>query len=199
MKHTFTKETSLFFINENQIVEFTSLFENACSFIPFERGLLHKYDIEHHCFNFWLLLQPNSMDMMESMEKTMYYTSDFLILDAFKKNKRFQTLQRKNNGDTMLLCQLAFCLANQLNKWLLEKMGALQHSSLFNRTINDYYLLFQNDDLWENRHFLDEVSIYTKQVTLALADNRRFEQIFYDAIEQFEQISMYNLQQDKAL
>lgn len=199
MKHTFTKETSLFFIDEGQIAEFTSLFENACSFIPFEKGLLHKYDIEHHCLNIWLLLQPNAENMMESMEKTMYYTSDFLILDAFKKNKRFQTLQRKNKGDSVLLSQLAFCLANQLNKWLLEKMGSLRHSTLFNRTISDYYLLFQNDELWKDRYFLDEVSIYTKKVTLALADNRRFEQIFYDAIEQFELISMYSLQQDKAL
>lgn len=180
-------------------MEFTTLFEGTCSFIPYDKGLLHKYDIEHYCFNIWLLLQQDTINMMESMEKTMYYTSDFLILDAFKKNKRFRTLQRKNAGDMILLCQLAFCLANQLNKWLLEKMHSQQFSTLFNGTSSEYYLLYQKDDLWENRQFLDEVSMYTKQVILALADNRRFEQIFSDAIDQFERISMYNLQQDKAL
>lgn len=120
-KHTLTKDASLFFIDENQIEEFTNLYNDIFDCLHFEEGLLAEQDIVHNCFNLWLMIQPVSEDVMESMEKTMYYTSDFLIFDAIRKNKVFQQLKLSVMSDGIRQCQVASCLANQLNIWLFEK------------------------------------------------------------------------------
>lgn len=188
MKHTLTKDASLFFIDENQIEEFTNLYNDIFDCLHFEEGLLAEQDIVHNCFNLWLMIQPVSEDVMESMEKTMYYTSDFLIFDAIRKNKVFQQLKLSVMSDGIRQCQVASCLANQLNIWLFEKIGNFNFPSLFNNSKGQYYLLYKNTDLWENRVLLDEISTYTKQVTNALSDQRRFSQIFTRTMHQLDNL-----------
>lgn len=189
MKHTLTKDAALFFIDENQIEEFSILYNDTLDNLHFEEGLLAEQDIIHNCFNLWLMIQPVSEEVMESMEKTMYYTSDFLIFDAIRKNKVFQQMKLSVMSDGIRQCQVASCLANQLNIWLFEKIGNYNFPSLFNNSNGQYYLLYKNTDLWENRVFLDEISTYTKQVINALSDQRRFAQVFTRAMHQLDSLA----------
>ena len=189
MKHTLTKYAALFFIDENHIDEFLNLYKDIIGYLHFEEGLLVEQDIVHICFNLWLLIQPVSEEVMESMEKTMYYTSDFLIFDAIRKNKVFQQMKLSVMSDGIRQCQVASCLANQMNIWLIEKLGDLSFPSLFNNSNGQYYLLYKNTDLWENPVFLDEISTYTKQVTNALSDQRRFSQVFTRAMHQLDSLA----------
>lgn len=199
MAQILTKESALFFIDGNQYEEFIRLFNASCTGINFDKGLLNEKDVLLNSFNLWLMLQPTSSGIMESMEKTMYYTSDFMIFDALRKNKRFHQLQISSATDEILQCQLACCLANQVNKWLLEKLKPFKNSLLFNKALGNYYLLDENAALWEQKEFLDEVSMYTKQVALALADNRSFTDIFSQTSRQYEQLSFYKLMENKVL
>ncbi|MBQ0138810.1 MAG: hypothetical protein KBT36_05905 [Kurthia sp.] len=199
VREILTKEASLFFIDDFQYAEFTNLFENSCAEVVFDNGLLSTEDVLQNCFNLWLMIQPSDKGIMESMEKTMYYTSDFLIFDAIRNNPKFHQLQKFTAGDRVLQCQVACCLANQLNLWLYEKLNAFTKSVLFNSSIGSYYTLDANLPLWENKHFLDEVSMFTKQVTVALADNRRFSDIFSKTLKHLEKITLYKQLKDKVL
>lgn len=199
MRAILTKESALFFIDGGQYEEFITLFNDSCKDIVFDKGLLDENDVLLSTFNLWLMLQPGSRGIMESMEKTMYYTSDFMIFDALRKNKHFQQLQLSSATDTLLQCQLACCLANQVNKWLLEKLKPFKNSMLFNNSLGNYYLLDENSALWEDKSFLDEISMYTKQVTLALADNRAFTGIFTQTSRQYEQLTLYSIMSNKVL
>ena len=140
------------------------------------------------------MMRRLSKDVMESMEKTMYYTGDFLIFDAIRKNKFFQQIKNTLVDDQIRQCQVASCLANQLNVWLYEKVGSLKSLTLFNDPNQPYFLLHRNAYLWENRDFLDEVAMYTKRVTNALADRERFGQIFKHA---FQQLDQFEVQEEK--
>lgn len=192
MNYTLTEEASLFFIDQSVFKEFSEQFENFDRYSIFDKGLLQEIDVIHHCFNMWLIMQSDEKEVMESMEKTMYYTGDFLIFDAIRKDAGFIKLQKLISGNQQLLCPIAASLANELNVWMLEKMGELKGLSFFNDLDKSYYLLYKEPDLWENRVFLDEVSMYTKKVTIALADKRSFQRIFQKLICQFEQLTYKN-------
>lgn len=199
VREVLTKEASLFFIDDYQYAEFTDLFDNYCGDITFDVGLLSPEDVLQNSFHLWLMIQPTDKGIMESMEKTMYYTSDFLIFDAIRSNPKFHQIQKFSCENKILQCQLACCLANQLNLWLLEKLKPFKRSVLFNSSNGRYYSLDENTDLWGNKRFLDEVSMFTKQVTLALADNRRFSEIFSKTWRQIEKISLYTQLENKVL
>lgn len=194
VQYTLTKDASLFFIDDSQVQEFTNLFHEHCHDLEFEKGLLNEKDVIHNCLNLWLMMRHLSKDVMESMEKTMYYTGDFLIFDAIRKNKFFQQIKNTLVDDQIRQCQVASCLANQLNVWLYEKVGSLKSLTLFNDPNQTYFLLHRNAHLWENRDFLDEVAMYTKRVTNALADRERFVQIFKHV---FQQLDQFEVQEEK--
>lgn len=189
MNYTLTEEASLFFIDQSVFKEFSEQFESIQRYSNFDRGLLREVDIVHYCFNIWLIMQSDKKAIMESMEKTMYYTGDFLILDAIRKDSGFIKIQNFILGNQHLLCPIAKSIANELNIWMFEKMSELKELSFFNDLDKSYYLLYKEPDLWENRVFLDEVSIYTKKVTNALADKRSFQRIFEKIICQYEQLT----------
>ncbi|GEK34785.1 hypothetical protein [Kurthia sibirica] len=198
MKYTLTKDASLFFIDGNQFEEFSQLMNYTCECHRFEQGLLEVEDVVHNSFNLWLMMQPVSKEVMESMEKTMYYTGDFLIFDAIRKHKIFHQLQKSVGNDEVRKCKIATCLANQLNIWLLEKMGNLKTLSIFQNHSTTYFLLYKRHDLWENRLFLDEIALYTKHITSALSDQLRFEQIFIRAASQLEQLTSFETETKRA-
>lgn len=189
MNYTLTEEASLFFIDQAVFEEFSEQFEKSCRYSSFDKGLLQEKDVVHHSFNIWLIMQSEKKAIMESMEKTMYYTGDFLILDAIRKDSGFIKIQNLISGNQQLLCPIATSLANELNVWMYEKMSELKELSFFKDLDKSYYLLYKETDLWENRVFLDEVSMYTKKVTHALADKRSFQRIFQKIISQYEQLT----------
>lgn len=194
MNYTLTEEASLFFIDQAVFEEFSEQFEKSCRYSSFDKGLLQEVDVVHQSFNIWLIMQSEKKEVMESMEKTMYYTGDFLILDAIRKDNGFIKIQKLILANQELLCPMAAALANELNVWMFEKMSELKNLSFFNNLDKSYYLLYKEPDLWENRVFLDEVSIYTKKVTNALADKRSFQRIFQKIISQYEQLAFKQLE-----
>lgn len=198
MKHTLIEEASLFFITRELYEEFSELLNCHIEYSTLSTGLLNEQDVIHNTFNLWLMMQTEQKEIMESMEKTMYYTGDFLIFDAMRKSKYFHKMLKMIDQDTVLQVQMAFFLSNQLNTWLSEQMKGQQYSSLFNEQNTSYFLLFKESDLWENRDFLDEVALFTKKVSSALADKISFEAILKKGIRQIEQLSFYRVKEKQA-
>lgn len=198
MKHTLSEEASLFFINRDIFEEFSQSYFKYINYSVYSKGLLNEQDVIHNTFNMWLMMQTEHKRVMEAMEKTMYYTGDFLIFDAIRKNNQFKKMLHIIGNDERLQVQMALYLSNQLNIWLGEKMGEQSYFSLFNRENSSYFLLFKESILWENRDFLDEVAMFTKKVSIALADKKSFERIFTKTIGQIEQLHYFVIKEKQA-
>ena len=85
MYHSITKQHSLFFINDRIVEEFKHMANLMNEFISLEApkniSLLDKWV---SAFNVWVLLQPDDANIIEYLDKTLYYSSNHVIIKLLK-------------------------------------------------------------------------------------------------------------------
>lgn len=116
--NSITVERSLMYVQQHHINHFLTVGERMEKFwyiIKKGRVITTEDDAWNMAFNVWILLLPDDYQIIQSVEKSIYYASNFLIFDELKKDSNFQTLKRRSNGNEELsfisACLLARCLA----------------------------------------------------------------------------------------
>ena len=87
MYQTISKDRSLFFIDSHHVDSFIALADAVWNedmpCIPKFLNLEHTWT---SIFNIWLLLQPDEALIVEAFDKSMYYSSNQLLIKALKND-----------------------------------------------------------------------------------------------------------------
>lgn len=83
------------------------------------RVITTEDDAWNMAFNVWVLLLPDECLIIPSVEKSIYYSSNFLIFDELNKDSYFQNLKNHSNGNEELSFISACTIARGLSTWAL--------------------------------------------------------------------------------
>ena len=185
MFNAITVDRSLFFIDETRVDDFKSVANSLKSYYELNlHGALENDDVWTTAFNLWLLLHPDEMLILEAVEKTFYYSSDYIVYSYLKDNYHFKFIRNYPNLTKELGFLFSIHLTNMLNQYWLklllennleEIVYRNKHQSYFDAHKKDYHNieLFLADqahfikilvqDIKNTTHFADIVKSCSKQ------------------------------------
>lgn len=119
-----TIDRSLMYVEQYHIDDFCAIAKEMEKFNGLIENLktLSEEDAWNVVFNTWVILLPDEFQIIHSVEKSIYYSSNFLILDTLKKDKNFQTLKRRSNGKGEFTFLSALKIAIGIGNWALNVM-----------------------------------------------------------------------------
>lgn len=163
MYNEITVDRSLLYIDQHHVDTFKSLAKEMHQFSDIiEEGAFTKNDTWIVAFNTWLLLLPDECNIIQSVEKTVYYSPNFILLNALLKNSHFNAIKARYHREQKLCYLFSVVLANQLNQWGLAMMKKynLMHLSEQNKKLSHYdaYKLPKK----ELQQFLENQALLTK-------------------------------------
>lgn len=137
-----TVDRSLFYIHQHHVDTFQSIAEKMDNFnYIIEDGGIQKKDAWIVAFNVWLLLLPDKYNIIQSVEKTLYYSSNFIIYNALKENVHFLNFKNRSDATKELYYLASLVIANGLNQWFLDVMNKydLKDIAEKNNTTRNYF------------------------------------------------------------
>lgn len=118
MFDSITVDRSLFFITQQQVDDFKELALKLEPYYSLElEGAIFDADVWVTAFNIWLLSQPDEMLVLESVEKTFYYSSNFIVYDHLKNDYHFNYIRTHEERTEELNFLLSIHITNELNKY----------------------------------------------------------------------------------
>lgn len=153
----------LLYIDQHHVDTFKSLAKKMDRFnFIIEDGGLPKRDAWIIAFNTWLLLLPDKYNIILSVEKTLYYSSNYVILNALLKDVHFNQLKKRSDASDELFYLAALTIATKLNKWFLfiQEKYKLMHISKRNPKISYFDSHKQSEK--EIQRFLEDQSHFVK-------------------------------------
>lgn len=180
-----TVDRSLLYIEQYHIDNFNNLAKkyNQCNHLVKE-GALNIIDAWIIAFNIWLLLLPDKYNIIHSAEKTLYYSSNFVILNALQKNVHFNQLKARKNRPELLYYIISLLLATGLNKWILQVMTKYDLTHMIERNKRRIYFdahLGSEEDL---QAFLEDQSKFVKAAVKELNSTNSFDKMIKRAIDE---------------
>ena len=113
-----TVDRSLFFITQQQVEDFKALAVKLAPHYTLNlEGAIFNADVWVTAFNIWLLSQPDEMLVLESAEKTFYYSSNFIVYDHLKNDYHFNYIRTHEERTNELNFILSIHITNELNKY----------------------------------------------------------------------------------
>lgn len=123
MYREITVDRSILYIEQYHIDQFNNLAKKYSEFNHLvKEGALNIIDAWIIAFNIWLLLLPEKYHIIHSAEKTLYYSSNFVILNALQENVHFNQLKARENRPELLYYIISLQMATGLNQWILDVM-----------------------------------------------------------------------------
>lgn len=122
MINKITVERSLMYVQQYHIDNFFAIAEKMEKFwyiVTQKRVVTTEDDAWNMVFNTWVLLLPDEFQIIQSVEKSMYYSSNFFIFDNLKNDSCFQNLKNRSNGNEELTFISACIIARGLSTWTL--------------------------------------------------------------------------------
>lgn len=132
MYHSIKKEHSLFFINDQLVEEFKRMADLMDEFITLEAPIyISLQDKWVSVFNVWLLLKPNDANIIEYLDKTLYYSSNYIIINLLKNDYYFNFIKKNYNTVPKIIYVFAIILTNKIHKWFLQLIETNYDKGIF--------------------------------------------------------------------
>ncbi|KYG92247.1 hypothetical protein [Metasolibacillus sp. FSL K6-0083] len=186
MFETVTAEKSLLFLEDDLLVnEFKALARKLPQYhsIP-QAGTISSNDVWVAAFNIWLLLQPDEYLILESVEKTLYYSSNFIILDELKNDHYFKFIKTHPDIATELLFITALYLAEALSQWLTEVLLAENREDIIIRNRRRSYFEAHKGSDEEVRQFVEDQAAIVKIIMPILTKENTLERLIKNSYDE---------------
>ncbi|MEO4052350.1 hypothetical protein [Solibacillus sp. CAU 1738] len=174
-----TAETSLFFIEDDtlafqfkEIAQKMSMFNNIL-----HAGGVNKEDAWIIAFNIWLMLQPDEYNIIESAEKTIYYSSNFIIFNAMKNDYHIKYIRTSTKKTPEFLYLTALNIAEGLNKWIADVMIRENISSILERNRTRSYFKAHMGTDEEVKQFIKDQALFVKAIIPIIANTKEIERL----------------------
>lgn len=172
-------ETSLFFLDDDTLVfKFFAMSEKMSKFdIHLNPGGVDVYDVWIIAFNIWLMLQPDELNIIESAEKTLYYTSNFIIFNAIKKDYHFKYIKTNEIKKPELLYLISVLLAEKLNQWIADIMINANMTDILQRNRTRSYFKSHMGTEDDVKQFIEDQAKFVKAIVPILSTTQQLERI----------------------
>ncbi|MED3660708.1 hypothetical protein NST62_05305 [Ureibacillus sp. FSL K6-8385] len=197
MYREITVDRSILYIEQYHIDQFNNLAKKYSEFNHLvKEGALNIIDAWIIAFNIWLLLLPEKYHIIHSAEKTLYYSSNFVILNALQENVHFNQLKARENRPELLYYIISLQMATGLNQWILDVMKKNHLSYMAERNKHHIYFDSHLGSEKEIQRFLEDQSKFVKAAVKELNSTDTFDKMIKQSID--EAYKVYNEYRSKA-
>lgn len=179
MGHEITIDKSLMCIQQHHIDAFNSTADKMYEFnyILKESAFAREKDKWNIVFTIWLLLLPDKHGIIESVEKTLHYSSVFVVLNALKSNSYFQSLRKRSNGTKELNYLASLIIANGIDTWVLKVMEKYNITDIMERNKKHIFFEVHNQPKEEVQIFLQDQATLAKAAIKEIHSSDSFEEL----------------------
>lgn len=160
-------QKSLFFLEDDLLsTRFEQLADELSQYhdVPTD-GFVRQEEIWVGVFNIWLLFQPDKFILIESAEKTMYYSSNYIILNEIRQDHFVHFIKTHPDIAPQVLFLTALFLTQSLNEWLVDILQKENLESILIRNRSRHYFdahKIRDDE--EIKQFIEDQSHIVKAV-----------------------------------
>lgn len=172
MYREITVDRSLLYIEQHHVDTFLSIAEkmDEYSYLVKEGGI-SKEDAWIVAFNAWLMLLPDESHIVQSVDKMLYYSSNFLIYNALKEDIHFQNLKQRSDATPELFYLSSLCIATGINEWILYVLEKYNLSDMINRLKKSKYFDAHKRPENEIQLFMVDQAKFVKAAVMELSTN----------------------------
>lgn len=186
-----TVDRSILYTEQSHVDHFVSLAKKYSEFNHLvKEGGLNLIDAWIIAFNIWLLLLPEKYHIIHSAEKTLYYSANFIILNALENNVHFNQLKLRENRPELLYYIISLQMATGLNHWILEVMQKYNLTYLIERNKQRIYFDAHLGTEDEIQTFLEDQSKFVKAAVKEINNTDSFDKMIKQSID--ESYKCYN-------
>ncbi|QBK26259.1 hypothetical protein [Ureibacillus thermophilus] len=197
MYREITVDRSLLYIEQYHIDTFNELAKKYSQFnYLVKEGALNLIDAWIIAFNIWLLLLPDKYHIIHSAGKTLFYSSNFVILTALEENIHINQLKARENRPELLYYIISLQLATGINRWILHVMLKHDLTDMIERNKNRVYFDAHLGTKEEIQIFLENQSRFVKAAVKELNSTNSFDKMIRRSIN--ESHNVYNDYQNKS-
>ena len=191
-------ERSLFFINQSHVDEFNKLAEQLKGEYSLNlNGAISDDDVWTTAFNIWLLTLPDEMLVLESVEKTFYYSSNFIIYEYLKNDYHFNYIRNHSKRSNEICFLFSIHLTNQMNNYWYTLLMEHGLSDIVEKNKSRNYFEAHNDTDQNIENFINDQARFVKVLVQDLKSNDTFKRLVKDCCDKtFAQ--MASSQQNKS-
>lgn len=185
MYNEISVDRSLHYIDQHHVDTFKSLAQKMDQFnFIMKDGGLPKQDAWMIAFNVWLLFLPDKENIILSAEKTIYYSSNYVIINALLKDSYFNHLKNRRDSAEELFYLASLTLAAKLNKWFLfiQEKYDLMHISKRDKEMS----YFDSHKLSEKevQRFLEDQALFVKAAIQEINSTDSFQKTIKQACDE---------------
>lgn len=179
MKRVITIDRSLMFVQERHIDRFYSIaekMEKYCYIIENDK-VTPVDDAWNLVFNVWVLLLPDKFKIIQSVEKLLYYSANFIVLEALESDKFFQVSKKRSNGNEELTFLSALKIAFGLWNWSLYVLDKHNLNDIVERNKMQIYHESHKKTNEEIERYLLDQSRFTKAIVKEMNSTQSFQEV----------------------
>nr|WP_106779939.1 hypothetical protein [Lysinibacillus timonensis] len=205
MHDEITVERSLLYVQQHHVDQFKSIANKMKEFdYLLEEAAFSLNDAWNIAFNIWLLLYYDDQDddIIPTVGKTLYYPSNFILIDALINQSYFIQLKKHNLSPEMLYIA-SLKLATGINQWINKLLYENNMVKLLNKMNHGSYFDAHLSSKDEVGKFSDDQTKFVKLTVKELHTSNSFylmmkncyEQVFqfyYDNIDSFPESVIKN-------
>lgn len=180
MYNQISLEQSLFFINEQYVSDFKQLAKKMNPLLTISIDDSSYYNTEDmwvSAFNLWVLLHREEENIMESFDKTLYYSSNHIMIKALKNDYYFNYFRAHPDTTLEHLYILSILLTKQINNWYVKILKIANQRPLIKRNRQRPYYFMHLKTKEQLQPFMKDQSILVKILIQHLNGSNEFERL----------------------
>ncbi|RTQ87439.1 hypothetical protein [Lysinibacillus telephonicus] len=173
-----TVDRSLLYIEQHHVDTFQSIAKKLDEYSYLvKEGAISKEDAWIIAFNAWLMLLPDEYHIIQSVDKMIYYSANFLIYNAVKKDVHFQNLKYRKDATPELFYLSSIYIATGINEWILLVLKKYNLIEMLNRLKKSKYFDAHKRTEKEIEMFIVDQAKFVKAAVMELSTNSLSETI----------------------
>lgn len=181
---TVTAERSLFFVEEHHVEAFKEMAEKMAHFITLSNtGALDLEETWLTAFNIWVLMQPEDEFIIESFDKTLYYSTNHIIITALTNDYHFNLIRTHPKSTPELIYTATILLSMALNSWYLKLLTDNHLNDIAERMLQLNYFESHLGEEDAIHLFISDQARVVKVLVYELSHTNTFERIIKNACD----------------
>lgn len=182
--HTITAERSLFFVKEHHVENFKLMAEKMEDFITLSQtGALNLEETWLTAFNIWVLLQPDDELIIESFDKTLYYSTNHIIITALTNDYQFNFIRTHPKSTPELIYTATIFLTLAVNSWYLKLLTDNHLNDIVERMLHQNYFESHLGEEDAIHLFINDQARVVKVLVYELSHSNTFERVIKNACD----------------
>ncbi|MEK4424667.1 hypothetical protein [Solibacillus sp. FSL K6-1523] len=181
---TVTAERSLFFVEEHHVENFKKMAKKMENFITLSQtGALNLEETWLTAFNIWVLLQPDDELIIQSFDKTLYYSTNHIIITALTNDYQFNFIRTHPKSTPELIYTATIFLTMALNSWYLKLLTDNHLNDIAERMLHQIYFESHLGEEDMVHLFINDQARVVKVLVYELSHANTFERIIKSACD----------------